>query len=450
MTDLPAASQTAIIAMIDAAPDAALKTLSVALRSTPGARVEWIRGRILLEMDDRRMRDAAFGPLIALFRPRPDGVRGLTFPMIILKGLWKEVRRRQPQLLAQADEMTVGGGEIDPLLLDQLCLSAAALLRDEPGKAWVGLDPATAGSLASCFDLAPLARRGLPMLRAWTGRPDPEADAALRLMMRDAAQISDDAEPRMLEILFANIEQPGLILRVASRMSGAGGDGRLLAESEMADFGERLLEQIEAAADVLSALDPASDDLAQVRAAAKRLDGAADLMGQMELSLDLTPEGAWGERFQGVKQRMGRTLGDLMGRCPRVVANALPMERKRVAGGVARMVPIMDARTDGPVIDQARRLLELLALTRQAALTLGCTGQRNQVCETLEKHLSAYGDEMVEALNAGGGAREEGMIALAELCAAFLEQADAEIPARTLRRRLAAAGATAAPSPQAA
>jgi hypothetical protein len=91
----------------------------------------------------------------------------------------------------------------------------------------------------------------------------------------------------------------------------------------------------------------------------------------------------------------------------------------------------------------------MLGASRAAAGVLGYAGQRAQLCETLEKRLIQYGDELIEALNAGEGSDEDHMARLVELCAGFLEQADAEVPARTLRRRLAAAqGATAAPSPQ--
>lgn len=450
MTELPVASQTAITAMIEAAPDAALQKLSVALRSTPGARVDWIRRLILAELAARRMRAVVFGPLTALFRPRGDGVRGLSFPAPVMTGLWRQVSVRQAALLAQAEEMTAGGGEIAPRLLDQLCLSAAAVLRDEPETVWVGLDGATAQELAACFDLAPLARGAMPMLRTWTRRADADARAALRLTMRDAAQISDDAAPRMLEILFANIQQPGLILRVISHVSGLGGEERFLAESELADFGERLLERIEEAADVLDGFDPVRGEGAEVGVVCEQLDDAVELMAQMELSLDLTPDGAWGARFQVLKQRLGGALNDLIGQCPRAVDKVLPLERVRGAAGVARMAPVMDARTDGPAVDRARRLMQVLASSKRAAAVLGCAGQRSQICEALEKRLSAHGDELIEALNAGHGADESRMAALVEISAHFLEQADAEVPARTLRRRLAATGATAARSPRAA
>ncbi|MFN4296120.1 MAG: hypothetical protein ACK4FB_04710 [Brevundimonas sp.] len=449
MTELSVASRNAISAMLEAAPDSALGKLSVALRSTPGAKADWIRKRTVAEINARRMRAIAFGPLIALFRKRADGVRGMNFPSPILNGLWRAVSARQPLLLEQAEDMTVGGGEISPRLLDQLCLSAAAVLRDEPGAIWPGLDARTAQNLAACFDLAPMARAAMPMLDLWTGRPDADSAASLRLMMRDTTRISEDAAPRMLEILFANIREAPLILRVISRVSGVSGEERFLAESELADFGERLFEQVEETADDLDQFHPARNVPEEARVIADRLTRASDLMAQMELSLAFTHEGAWGARFHVLKQRMGRALENLMGLCPRMVDKALPMERVRIHGAMSRMAPVMDARTDGPLVQQARAAMTVLGMSKAAANVLGCAGQRTQVCETLEKRLSQYGDELIEALNAGEGPDESQMTALAVLCAEFLVQADAEVPARTLRRRLAAAtGATAAPSPQ--
>lgn len=449
MTELSVASQNAISAMLEMAPDSALAKLSVALRTTPGAKADWIRRRTVAEISARRMRTIAFGPLTALFRKRADGVRGLSFPAAILNGLWRRVCERQALLLAQAEDMTVGGGSIDPRLLDQLCVSAAAILRDEPGGVWPGLDPRTAEHVAACFDLAPLARAAMPMLDMWIGRADADSEASLRLMMRDAVRIREDAAPMMLEILFANIEDAALILRVISRVSGAGGEERFLADSELADFGERLFERVEEAAEALNEFHPGRDDSEEARQVARRLERAAGMMAQMELSLAFTPDGAWGARFHELKQRMGRALDGLLGLCPRMVDKALPMERVRIHGSMSRMAPVMDARTDGPLVEQARSAMLMLSASKAAAGVLGYAGQRAQLCETLEKRLIQYGDELIEALNAGEGSDEDHMARLVELCAGFLEQADAGVPARTLRRRLAAAqGATAAPSPQ--
>jgi len=449
MTELSVSSRNAISAMLEASPDSALAKLSVALRSTPGAKAEWIRRQTVAQIAARRMRAIAFGPLTALFRKRADGVRGLSFPAPILSGLWKTVCARQPLLLAQAEDMTVGGGEIDPRLLDQMCLSAAAILRDEPATIWPGLDPRTAEDLAACFDLAPMARAAMPMLELWTGRPDADSAASLRLMMRDTTRIREDAAPRMLEILFANIEEAPLILRVISRVSGVGGEERFLAESELADFGERLFEKVEETAEALDLFHPARSGLDEARGIAARLNATAELMAQMELSLAFTTDGAWGGRFHVLKQRMGRALENLTRLCPGMVDKALPMERVRIHGAMSRMAPVMDARTDGPLVDQAHAAMTILGGSKAAANVMGCAGQRAQVCETLEKRLSQYGDELIEALNAGEGTDDARMTALAALCAGFLDQADAEVPARTLRRRLAsAAGATAAPSPQ--
>ncbi|MFN3538149.1 MAG: hypothetical protein ACK4Y4_11940, partial [Brevundimonas sp.] len=201
--------------------------------------------------------------------------------------------------------------------------------------------------------------------------------------------------------------------------------------------------------DALDQFHPARREPEAARDIAGRLTAASELMAQMELSLAFTHEGAWGGRFHVLKQRIGRALENLMGLCPRMVDKALPMERVRIHGAMSRMAPVMDARTDGPLVEQARAAMVVLGASRAAANVLGCAGQRAQVCETLEKRLSQYGDELIEALNAGEGSDEVRMTALATLCAGFLDQADAEGPARTLRRRLAAAtGATAAPSPQ--
>ncbi|MFT4953999.1 MAG: hypothetical protein ACI8U3_000361 [Brevundimonas sp.] len=448
MTGLSVASQTALKAMIQAAPDDALVKLSRALRTTPGERVDWIRRMIMGEQAVRRMRQAAFGPLVPMFRARMDGVRALTFPAPVLGGLWRQVCARQPALVDQAREMTVGGGEIDAGLLDQFCVSAAAVLRDDPASVWSPLKPDVAEELAACFDLAPLARAALPMLGRWTGPPDPDSEASLRLMMRDAERIGENAAVRMTEILLANIAEAPLILRVIGRVANTDGEERFLAESELADFGERLFERLEVAAEALDEFHPARAAPGDAEAVAARLTAAAEILRQMELSLALTPDGDWGARFQALKMRMSRGLDNVMGLAPRMVDKALPLERVRIVGAMSRMAPVMDAAAHGPLMDQARSALVVLHGARSASAVLGCGGQRAQICDTLQKRLMPYGDELIEGLNAGDVKDEAHVAVLAELCAGFLELCDAAPAAKALRRRLAATGATAAPSPR--
>lgn len=448
MTGLSVASQAALKAMIQSAPDEALTRLSTALRTTPGERVDWIRRLIRGEQAVRRMRTAAFRPLVAMFRARMDGVRSLTFPAPVLGGLWRQVCARQGALVDRAREMTVAGGEVDAGLLDQFCVAAAAVLRDDPGSVWEPLGPEVARELAACFDLAPLARTALPMLGRWTGPPDPDSEASLRLMMRDAERIGEGAVFRMVEILLANIAEAPLILRVIGRIANTDGEERFLAQSELADFGERLFERLQAAAEALDDFHPARAAPGEAEAAVARLDAGADILHQMELSLAFTPDGDWGGRLQALKMRMSRALDNIMAMAPRLMDKALPMERVRIVGAMSRMAPVRDAPARGPLVDHARSALVLMHGAASAAAVLGCGGPRGQVCEMLQKRLTPYGDELIEALNAGDGPDEGRMVALTELCAEFLVMSDAAPAARALLRRLASTGATATASPR--
>lgn len=448
MAELSVANQAALKAMIQSAPDDALAKLSRALRTTPGERVDWIRRVIMGEQAVRRMRTAAFRPLVPMFRMRMDGVRSLTFPAPVLGGLWRRVCERQAVLVDRAREMTVAGGEIDAGLLDQFCVSAAAVLRDDPSSVWKPLQPERANELAACFDLAPLARSALPMLGRWTGPPDPDSEASLRLMMRDAERIGENAVFRMVEILLANIPEAALILRVIGRVANTDGQERFLAESELSDFGERLFERLEPAAEALDAFHPSRAEPGDAEAVAARLSTAAEILRQMELSLAFTPDGDWGGRLQTLKMRMSRGLDNAMALAPRLVDKALPMERVRIVGSMSRMAPVMDAAAHGPLVDHARSALAILHGAQSSAALLGCGGSRGQICETLQKRLMPYGDELIEGLNAGDAPDEAQAVRLAELCAEFLDLSEAAPAAKALRRRLAATGATAAPSPR--
>src|SRR5690606_213474 len=173
-----------------------------------------------------------------------------------------------------------------PAVLDRLCVHAAGLLRDKAETVWPA-NPATARQAAPYFDLSSLARRARPRLRNWTGRVTPAEAAELRLLLRDAAGAAPDGAPRMVEILFANLADAALILRLISHASGAAGDDQFLATSELSDFGDRLFRAAEARADRVCAFDPAGGDAAQAAVVGQDIAFVAEFLEELTLSLEL-------------------------------------------------------------------------------------------------------------------------------------------------------------------
>ena len=188
MADLSVAQRAALAQLIAACPDRLLSQLDGLAAAMTGDRAWALRDMVEAERLDRRRRDAAFAPLSPLFRPRDDGLDGLSFPATVPARLWRLATRNEPELLPQLDR----DDELSRMVADRLCLSAASAVRDQTQAVWPGATTEQAAELAACFDLAGLARRCLDYLEAWMGRPGSAATAELKLALRQAASIAKD------------------------------------------------------------------------------------------------------------------------------------------------------------------------------------------------------------------------------------------------------------------
>ncbi|HAD85422.1 MAG TPA: hypothetical protein DCG71_11345, partial [Brevundimonas sp.] len=216
MADLSVAQRAALAQLIERCPDRVLSQLSGLAGTMAGDRSAALRDMIEVEALDRRRRNIAFGPLLPMFQPRADGLPGGGFPPVVLGRLWRSSTRNEPELLPQLDR----DDDLSRMIADRLCLSAAFALRDRAGEVWPEAASAEATAqaqeLAACLDLAATARRALPHLPDWINRSGPEAAAELKLALRQAAGIAPDGASRLLEIIFAHLEDARLILRIAA------------------------------------------------------------------------------------------------------------------------------------------------------------------------------------------------------------------------------------------
>jgi hypothetical protein len=235
MAGLTVAHRVALAALLERCPDAMLRTVSAAVAPLAGGKAAELRIMLADEVRDRKRRNLAVAPLVPMFRARKDGIVAITFPPQVLPRLWKIASSREPALLGRLD------GD-DPSVIavaDRICQSAAAVARDQPDLIWPPGGDETARqtglvALAACLDLTHLARRGLPSLETWLKRPDGDQIAELRLLLKDCAGVHLDGAQRVLEILFAHLDDAVLILRIVTQTSLAAGREGFLSESELA------------------------------------------------------------------------------------------------------------------------------------------------------------------------------------------------------------------------
>lgn len=436
MADMSVAKQNAIKQLVEGAPESVLRMLASAFRNVGGPGATLVRESVEAETADRKVRSAVFAPLLPLFSPRTDGVAALTFPGSVLGRLWRETSMRRPELAAQAAAAVAAARYDDPPapVYDRLCREAAVIVREAPK----AICPDRAEELAGCLDLAPLARGATESLRQWTGRPTEDAATALRLLLKDATAIADDGTPRILEILLAHLPDAGMVLRLIALARG-GADERLLAGSELAGFGERLLDTLDRRMERVAAFRVSKGPDAALDVAAD-LAWCAGLIEEFNLTLELDEHALWGRRVIHAREHLNKQMAALLRPCERLVEQALPLERVRIAGSMTRAEPMLTAPTDGPAVTEALAALTLFKAVHKTAQAIGCGGLRAELVEVLTTRILNYADEVIATLNTGETPDEANARALVELAAVFLGLAGSDETARTVRRRVAVAG----------
>jgi len=435
MPGLSIAHRTALSQIVDRCGDDVLAQLKTVARALPGARAAELLAMLQAESLDRRRRQAAFGPLAPMFRPRVDGVDCLTFPAEALCRLWRAVAEREPELTPSLDD---DGAEAD-VVADRLCLVAAGVVRDRGEAIWPGGDPAALAELAGCFDLAHLVRRGVVRLPFWAERPDEEQSAELRLLMRDAGSVAPDGSRRVIDILFAHLDEAWRILRVIVHTSSAAGRDGFLSESEMAIFVDRLLAAVHARVARVAAFQPKAGLGGLERVKADMLWCAA-VLNELDMTVQVRPNSVWGKQAKEARTKVAGQLQTLLKGVESAVDKVLPTVRTQTAGRMTRQIPKLDAPLDGEGVDQARTLLSLVAAVRSPAGVFGCEAQRAKLVAALDERLSRHADEALELINGGEAQDESHAVALVELVAEFLDRIELVEPARTVRRRVAVAG----------
>jgi hypothetical protein len=94
-------------------------------------------------------------------------------------------------------------------------------------------------------------------------------------------------------------------------------------------------------------------------------------------------------------------------------------------------------------VEAMTALLTLVGAMRSAAQIFGIESQRSQLVQTVIDRISTFVDLTIEAVNTGEAGNEAHALAHIETLASFLTLIDATDPAKTVRRRAAAAGALA-------
>lgn len=434
MADLSVAQRAALAQLIERCSDRNLPKLRGLAGAMAGDRSEALRDLVDLELLDRRRRDAAFAPLSAVFRPRADGLDNLAFPAALPDRLWRAATRHEPELLPQLDR----DDDLSRMVADRLCHSAAVMLRDAPDQVWPDAQAGQAEALASFLDLASVARRALPYLEDWAGRPGPNELAELKLALRQAAAAGPTGVGRLLDILFAHLDDARLMLRVVALIA-TGGRDTAPGQGEADLLIDRLLTTLARRAAETATTEPIASE-ADLLARTTGLDWCAGVLAEIDAVLPLQADSAWARAVRQARVRIALSLSDTFSAAEKAVEAVLPEERATLAGRMTRPTPRLDQAIDPAAADHARRLVTIVGRVRDSAAVFGCEAERRQMVESITGRLATWADEAIERLNDGALADEATARKRVALTGELLGLIGASEASRTVRRRLAISG----------
>ena len=433
--------------LVAAASDSALRDLQTSL-STGSGRHEGMRAiqqMVAAETSERLARVTVFAPLAPLCSPPREGWRGMLFPPSALVHVWRALKLESPREI-QAATIGVNTNTGEPLsgtTFDGLCLQAAVGLRARSNPSYEAaanlLDkahPNGAELFASYLDITPVARAALDRMPEWLGRLNDERAAAMRVAFKDAVDVAEDAGPRLLEILFAHLEEPWAILRVVSAVMHRPSD-KYVANSELASFGVRLMDDIDDRLKIVVTFNPDGGENAGL------VSGGALRMAALEIyefdeSVELSGEGPWGSRLNRQKRGLVQTVEGKLKVVENHVSAALPIQSPKTRG--ARGHPRLNQEPDARLVSRARAYLTFMHEARHASDKLGYGTLWNKAAESLQIRLDTYVEDLLDMLRTGEeGDDPERVKEFLDIAAEFLGLAFDERAAQIVRRRMAAA-----------
>lgn len=428
-----------------AAPDAAVRRLEQALADEVemGGPLAQVHALAAKEAVERKVRCAVLGPVIPLCRPSQFGDE--RFPSVVIPRLWAALRASAPELVAAAEaagEAYEEQSRPPADVYDELCAVAARGLRQaqpafaEAREALAGGGEASLALFIDYLDLSPMARPAIARLPDWLGRMSEERAATARLTYKDAVAISDEAGPRLIAMLLAQLPEAWLVLRILAAVVIRPSD-RYLASSELARFGDYVLDDIERRLGAFRAFDPSEGRKAGV-AAAEHLHIAAQEVTEFENTLELSRDGPWGARVAKAKQTLAELAEARLGQIEKAVDQALPLLLVRFGKGL-KGLPRLSSDPDERLVRRAEGLMSFFDKSRISAATSGFGSIRAKIGEALELRLDQYVEDLLETMRTNESADLERIHAYLEIAAGLVGDIRGEKAAQIVRRRAAAA-----------
>jgi len=439
--------------LVAASPDRVVGALQDALSGTAGdVALDEVRLLVETEAQDRRLRNIALQPVAALFAGDGKSAVRMTFPLRVLALIWRALKAESPEQVARVAAVLADfrPGETSTEPLDVLARMASEGLRSGSSRDFAAAAalceearPGGGAMLAACLDLSGVVRGATVKLGEWISRTTEGNTAAARLAYKDAVAVAEDAGCRFFEMLAGQLAQPWMVMRIISAVMDRPTE-KYLAESELASFALRLLDDIDRNLAVVSRLDVDGGPRAGI-AAAQVVETITLQISEIEETVDLMREGPWGARVARQKQTLASAVEERLRAADKAAHAALPTQPAKILK-LVKQVPKLADPPDATAVLRATTLLTFVYETRSSASYGGFASARAKLVEKLGEMTDHYVEEILDRLRTGEvedpAIGRQFLAAAADLRAVIGDEKGADL----IRRRAAsAAGPEAGP-----
>jgi hypothetical protein len=443
MTGLTDTQASVLRTLFGTAPDSAVQNLERALSedAMSGGPMSAVYGLVAKEAIERRTKQVVFEPMVALCGPAG-------FPPHALRALWTGLREtcdgEAGNAVAYASKKKISEENLAKAveIYDRLCATAAAGLREGAPAFAAAAQILNSGrpdgveAFVSYLDLAPLVRAAMARLPDWVGRMTSDRAAAVRVAYKDAVNLADDGGPRFIEMLAVNLPEPWLIMRILSAVMDHPGE-RFLAVSELAQFAEQVLDDIDRKLSLFRTFDPDGGRAAGV-AAGQAIQVAAEEIVEFEAAVELNRDAPWGKRIMQQKQSLAQMAENRLAQIDKALDAAMPLQMVKFGKGL-RGQPRVTEDPNPVALRRAEALMAFFDYSRHAASQSGYGAARAKAAEKIEARLDQYVEDLLEMLRTQQLETLERVRGYLEVSAAMMDAARGEKFGQIVRRRAAAA-----------
>lgn len=427
--------------IVQTVPDAGLGQLTAVLSAQMGEHtMADVRDIVMMEMKDRKVRSIVFSPFLSLCTKNQPGKTQSRFPFALPTLLWNALTDRAPKLMVQARDMASRWESEDllPYIFNQACDEAVIGLQDnDPAFAPVieCLNKASSTGvrdLIGFLKMSALLRDVLLELPLWVTRMNADDALSVRLAYRDAANIASDGPARLFEVIYTNLDSPWTILRILSAALDRPTD-QVVANSDMALFGELLLEQVEKLVETIGEvnLDEGHSAGTAIATAAKTIIA---ITTDFEDNLVLGKNGPWGRRIARSKRDLTNAAEALLNQIEGLLPRALPITAATKNARALNRSPNVDVAPEPTAEARLEAILVFMSSVRSIASVSGIGVLRTRVLTETQEFLEYYAKGAV-ALLTDFDVSTEAVRARIHATAKYVALVHDEATAEQLRRR---------------